>query len=194
MTDEDEDNQAEEGTPSAPGPSVLKWAVAGGLAIFLAVLGAQLAAPVLTRMLYGDPNAPVEEVAADADGAEAAEAANAANAPVDYASLDPAIYVPLDPPLLANFEDDRGMTRYLQLSLQAMGRDQKEMDAVRQHAPAIRNAFLFLMSTLSFADISSVEGKEKLRAEMLQEAQAILVRNTGKPGVEEIYFTSFVIQ
>jgi flagellar protein FliL len=186
--DEDEDNQAE----GAPGPSVVKWAVAGGVAIFLAVLGAQLAAPVLTRMLYGDPNAPVEEVAVDA--ADAAADAAVDSRPVDYASLDPAIYVPLDPPLLANFEDDRGATRYLQLSLQAMGRDQEEMDAVRQHAPAIRNAFLFLMSTLSFADISSVEGKEKLRAEMLQEAQAILVRNTGKPGIEEIYFTSFVIQ
>jgi hypothetical protein len=29
---------------------------------------------------------------------------------------------------------------------------------------------------------------------MREEAQAILIRNTGEPGVEEIYFTSFVVQ
>ncbi len=188
----DEENEVEERAP-APGPSVVKWAVAGGLAIFLAVLGAQLAAPVLTRMLYGDPNAPAEAPAEGEDAAAAAAEPPDAP-PVDFASLDPAIYVPLDPPLLASFEDDKGSTRFLQLSVQAMGRDPDAMDAVKQHSPAIRNAFLFLMSNLSFDDISTVEGKEQLRAEMLQEAQAILVRNTGEPGIEEIYFTSLVVQ
>jgi flagellar FliL protein len=68
------------------------------------------------------------------------------------------------------------------------------MDAVRQHAPAIRNAYLFLMSNMRYADIATLAGKEQLRAEMREEAQAILIRNTGEPGVEEIYFTSFVVQ
>jgi flagellar FliL protein len=186
----EEETEVETPAP-APAPSPMKWALSGGLAIFVAVLGAQLAAPLLGTLIYGDPNAPVEEAV---EGDEDLDAAPIAPPPVDFASLKPAIYVPLEPPLLASFEDASGGTRYLQMSIQAMGRDQKAMDAVRQHAPAIRNAYLFLMSNMRYEDIATLAGKEQLRAEMREEAQAILIRNTGEPGVEEIYFTSFVVQ
>jgi flagellar FliL protein len=188
MADESEDD-----TPRAPeGPSLMKWSIAGGLAIFLGVLAAQVLAPVLSRMLIGDPDAVEEELAALE--ADQATDGNAGQAEVDLSELDPAIYVPLDPPMLASFEGADGQTRYLQMSIQAMGRSQSAMDAVRTHAPAIRNAFLFLMSNYSYEQVATIEGKEDLRKQMIASAREILRRNTGEPGVEEIYFTSLVLQ
>ena len=172
MADEKEDEVAE----ASSGPSLVKWAIAVGLTSFLGAFGAVVVGP----MVVGSPPPP-----AAVEG-EAAE-------PV-VAALDPAIYVPLEPPLLASFEQADGSTRYLQMSLQAMGRTQSEMDEVRNHAPAIRNSFLFLMSNYSYDQVSTVEGKEALRQEMLAAAQDILVANTGAPSVEEIYFTSLVLQ
>jgi len=189
MQDEDDPETTE--APSEP--SVMKWVIPGGLAIFLAVLGAQVSAPIVTTLILGDPNASPEEEIDDAAEAEAA-AQEMVAAEDAYVEQDPAIYTPLDPPLLASFTGDEGPTRYLQLSVQAMGRKQSSMDAVRTHAPALRNAFLFLISNRSYRDIVTIEGKEQLRAEMLTEAQAIMRRNTGEPAIEQIYFTSFVVQ
>jgi flagellar FliL protein len=38
------------------------------------------------------------------------------------------------------------------------------------------------------------DGKEQLRQECLKEIQRILTKETGKPGVEDVLFTSFVVQ
>jgi len=93
----------------------------------------RVAAPIVTQMILGTGDAVEEQVAEDGD-----EQAAGAGRETDFTSLDPAIYVPLDPPLLASFEAPDGNTRYLQMSIQIMGRKQSAMDAVRQHAPAIR--------------------------------------------------------
>ena len=182
MAEQDDDAE----TTAAPAPaSPMKLIVPGAVAIFLAVLGAQVAAPVVTRLVFGDPNAPVEEAVEGEDGELVEE--------VPFEDRGPAVYTPLDPPLLASFSDE-GATRYLQLSVQAMGRDVQGMDQVRTHAPALRNAFLFLISKYAYADIATVEGKEALRSAMLEQAQEIMRRQTGEPHIEEIYFTSFVVQ
>ena len=82
----------------------------------------------------------------------------------------------------------------LGLSVQAMARNQDAIDDIRAHAPALRNSFLFLISDWTYEDIATLEGKERLRAEMLNGAKAILQANTGNPSIEEIYFTSLVVQ
>ncbi|MDH3977267.1 MAG: flagellar basal body-associated FliL family protein [Gammaproteobacteria bacterium] len=107
--------------------------------------------------------------------------------------LGPPIYLPLDPPLVATFED-KSAVRFLQLTLEVMSRDQAAIDAVQTHMPVIRNSLLLLMGGRTVTDLTSREGKEALRAEALEEMQRILVANTGEPGVEELYFTSFVVQ
>ncbi len=109
--------------------------------------------------------------------------------------LPPPIYLPLDPPLVATFED-RSAVRFLQLTLEVMARDQESIDAVQTHMPVIRNNLLLLMGGRTLADLTSREGKEALRAEALAEVQRIVETNTSieSPGIEELYFTSFVVQ
>ncbi len=109
--------------------------------------------------------------------------------------LAPAIYLPLDPPLVATFED-RSAVRFLQLTLEVMARNQEAIDAVQAHMPVIRNNLLLLMGGRTLTDLTSREGKEALRAEALEEVQRILADNANLEGssVEELYFTSFVVQ
>ena len=109
--------------------------------------------------------------------------------------LAPAIYLPLDPPLVATFED-RSAVRFLQLTLEVMARNQEAIEAVQAHMPVIRNNLLMLMGGRTLTDLTSREGKEALRAEALEEVQRILADNANLEGsgVEELYFTSFVVQ
>jgi flagellar protein FliL len=176
------------------GPMTL--VIVGAIALFVAVLGAQVAAPLLTKAIAGDPNAPAEE--ASAEDEEQLALAEELEEPVAEEESDearePAIYVPLDPPFVVSFNDEAGDTRFLQLTLQAMARDEHTIEAVKTHAPAIRNAFLFLISGYKVEDLSTLEGKEKLRAAMLASANEIMEKNTGELGIEELYFTSLVIQ
>jgi len=187
--DSDDEDDAAKKAPKQKS-ELVRIVIPGAIALFLAILGAQVAAPLLNSMIAGSQDAAV----ADAEEEPADEEVLDDPQDIELAALGPAIYAPLDPPLVVSFGDGASGTRFLQLTLQAMARDEKSVAAIKQHAPAIRNAFLFLLSAHDIDDLLTLEGKEKLRAEMTASAQDILVANTGAPGLEELYFTSFVIQ
>jgi flagellar protein FliL len=106
----------------------------------------------------------------------------------------PAIYVEFDPPFVVNFEA-KGMTRFLQVTIQVMTRDPTTAELVKQHDPVIRNDLLLLFSNQTYDTISTREGKEKLRAEALQVvATALDAEGASGKSVEQLYFTSFVMQ
>jgi flagellar FliL protein len=103
------------------------------------------------------------------------------------------IYHSFEPPFVVNFED-KGVIRFLQIGLSVMTRDETVIDSLKQHDPVIRNNLVLLFSSQTFKDLSSREGKEKLRVETLKEIQSILKKYTDDKGIEEAFFTSFVIQ
>ena len=192
--DDDEDSndkKKSKGEKKPAGP--MKLMIVGAVALFIAVLGAQVAAPLVTQMIAGNGAAKAatdDEAANDEDPA-------AEDQPIEVAAagkVEPAFYVPLDPPFVVSFDGANGETRFVQLTLQAMARSEKTIDAIKQHSPAIRNSFLFLISGYKVEDLSTLKGKEKLRADMLAAANEIMEKNTGTGGIEELYFTSLVIQ
>jgi len=177
----------------------MKLVIVGAVALFLAVLGAQVAAPILTKMISGGPSAAAEKAAngdsEDEQQLAAADAPTPADEKADAKPIEPALYAPLDPPFVVSFAEKSGDTRFVQLTLQAMARNEKAIDAIKTHAPAIRNAFLFVISGHKLEDLETLEGKEKLRGDMLKAANEVMEKNTGKADViEELYFTSLVIQ
>jgi flagellar protein FliL len=193
IRDEDEDEADEKAKKKGDKkPGVMKLVILGAIAVFVAVLGAQVAAPLINNMIGGSSQAAADdEEAADEEALEEDEEIELAAA--DEA-IQPAIYTPLDPPFVVSFTDVDGDSRFLQLTLQAMARDEHTIDQVKQHSPAIRNAFLFLISGYKVEDLSTLEGKEKLRTHMLGAANEIMEKNTGHAGIEELFFTSLVIQ
>ena len=51
-----------------------------------------------------------------------------------------------------------------------------------------------LFSARSSDSLTTPEGKQQLQAETLSAVQEILMRESGEPGVEAVYFTSFVME
>lgn len=105
-----------------------------------------------------------------------------------------AIYMPLEPQFIVNFGGESEQVRFLQTMIEVMARDKKTINAVTKHMPAIRNNIVLLLSSQTYASLSTQKGKEELRAKVLAEVQRILKEQTGEPGVEAVYFTAFVMQ
>ncbi|NOX91794.1 MAG: hypothetical protein GXP18_04895 [Gammaproteobacteria bacterium] len=105
----------------------------------------------------------------------------------------PAIYLPIDPAFVVNFAS-QGKARFLQVTVEVMTRDPLMPDQIKLHMPVIRNNLMLLFSSQSYDGVSTLEGKEALREEALEVVQQILEEETGDPGVEAVYFTSFVMQ
>jgi flagellar FliL protein len=121
--------------------------------------------------------------------------ANAAEAekPAPAAKL-PAIYYKFEPAFVVNFGSE-GNARYLQITLEAMSRDPKTVEAIKGSEPAIRNDLVLLYSAQQYDTLVSPEGKEKLRAGTLAAVRKAVGDEGGNPEtVENVYFTSFVIQ
>jgi len=105
-----------------------------------------------------------------------------------------AIYYKFDPAFVVNFGSD-GNTRYLQITLEAMSREQSVIDEIKNNEPAIRNDLVLLYSAQQPEALLAPEGKEKLRAATLDAVRKTIAAEGAKPeAVEAVYFTSFVIQ
>ncbi len=105
----------------------------------------------------------------------------------------PAIYFPLKPAVIVDFSV-KGRRRFLQAELTMMTRDEDVIGTIELHQPMIRNALVLLIGGQIFSEVQTAEGKELLRQQCLQEVQKLLEKEIGKPGIEQVLFTSFVIQ
>lgn len=131
-------------------------------------------------------------------GGEKTEAAEKADPPVvpkpdGKTPSAPASYVALDPPFVVNFQEG-GNARFLQVTVELMSRNPGALETAKMHVPILRNSLVLLFSSQDAATLRSREGKERLRQEALAEVQKVLTQETGKPQVEALYFTSFVMQ
>jgi flagellar FliL protein len=111
----------------------------------------------------------------------------------DSGHSKPAQYLALEPAFVVNLADEGG-TRYLQAEVQVMTRKPAVLENVKTHTPAIRNALLMLFAQKTQADLRNKEGREQLQAAALEEVNRVLKEETGKGGVEAIFFMSFVTQ
>ncbi|EIT70241.1 MULTISPECIES: flagellar basal body-associated FliL family protein [Hydrocarboniphaga] len=102
-------------------------------------------------------------------------------------------YLPLTPAIVVNLNDDVTM-RYLQVDIELMARSNAAIDAATLHMPRIRNTLMLLFTQQQFEDIVTREGKEKLQKDALAAVQAVLKEETGKPRIDALYFTNFVMQ
>lgn len=105
----------------------------------------------------------------------------------------PAIYYALTPAFIVNFQD-KGRSRFLQTDLTLVIRDEDVAAALDMHMPLIRNNLVMLLSGQTLETLQSTEGKEALGKQALQSVQDVMQKEIGKPGVEQVLFTSFVMQ
>src|SRR6266571_1465243 len=102
-------------------------------------------------------------------------------------SSNPAL-VPLAP-FLVNLSGDQGQ-RYLRLVAQVEVRGDLAKDELEKHLPEVRNRLLFLLTSKTFADISSIQGKYDLQADITKNINETL----DGPFIRKTYFTEFIVQ
>jgi flagellar FliL protein len=95
---------------------------------------------------------------------------------------------PLDP-FLANLADETS-SRYLKMSLQVEFVDADPPAAFDARLPQIRDVILTLVTSKTFADIRTPEGKERLREDVIDRINHVLA----KEAVKSVYFTEFIVQ
>jgi flagellar FliL protein len=192
VNDEDLDLDTDKQAPPKKGSlkKIILWAALGLLllggtgagALFLTGNGEKL-----TSWLSGAEASESEEASPSGKDTKGKKTGKKKEAPA------PAQYYAFDPPFVVNFADETQM-RFLQVSMEVMTRDPMVIEAVKTHSPAIRNGILLLLSGQTYDDLISREGKEKIRADSLAEIRKALKEQTGKDGVEAVYFTGFVMQ
>jgi flagellar FliL protein len=108
--------------------------------------------------------------------------------------LAPPLYVGLDPPFVVNFEGEQ-LVRFLQITVQVMTRDPATVEILKANDPVLRNDLLLLFANQKYEVVAARAGKEKLRSDALIAIRHVVELGGGKPEhVENIYFTSFVMQ
>lgn len=103
------------------------------------------------------------------------------------------LYTALKKPLIINFPKGSS-ARLIQVSLSLLVKSEETIEALEKHQPMLRNNLLMLISAKGPKKLASKEGKEELRAEMLEEIGKIMTKMTGKNKVDNVFFTTFVMQ
>jgi len=112
------------------------------------------------------------------------------------AKPDPAIYkstyVPMDQPFTSNLRDTDG---YLQLGVGVSTLyDQKVTDHLKDSDMPIRAAVLDVLSQQSAETLNTPQGKTALRQQLKVAINNVLQQREGFGGIDDVYFTSFIIQ
>lgn len=101
------------------------------------------------------------------------------------------VYMPMEK-FLVNFDHKGGM-RYIQTDIQLMAFDARVLEHAERNMPAVRNRLIMLFSDQDFDALRTVQGKESLRQEVLLAVNDVL-KASGPDAVQEVFFTSFVLQ
>ena len=72
--------------------------------------------------------------------------------------------------------------------------DNRVIQAIQTHELAIRSAILLMLAQEQEIDLATPQGKEKLQAKLLGIVNDTLKAKTGFGGIDNVYFTNFVIQ
>jgi flagellar FliL protein len=102
------------------------------------------------------------------------------------------LYKTLEPAFVVNIDDGRTV-RFLQVKIDVMARNQSVLSDIDLVEPRIRHDIIMLFSTMTREMVRDHEQREQLQSQVLSIINMVL-QEQGKPGVEAVYFTSFVVQ
>lgn len=110
----------------------------------------------------------------------------------DYINKPPLFYQ-MKPDFLINIANDKQI-KFLQIQVQISSRNPQMIANYEAYSPLIKHELIELFSRKTFAELSTEAGKERMRKEALLVIRKIMKKETGKIGVEDVFFTSFLMQ
>jgi flagellar FliL protein len=155
--------------------------------VLLIVLGGGGAAAYF--LLLADP--PAEETAEEA-----------APEPVEEAR-GPAIYVKVRSlegrpmfvvPLRSAEKTRKGRGHYMQAYVEAKTRNPEVEAALKLHMPVVVSRLNKMFSMQQFEVLQTKQGRTDLRQKAVDEVREVMIEKIGRPGVETVLFTNFVMQ
>ena len=102
-------------------------------------------------------------------------------------------YFSFDSPFVVNIMDNNRM-RFLQVAVQMKLVDPTMAADLTHHQHAIRHQLIMLLSSQQARSLYSTTGKERLRHSALEEIREALKGRAEHVEIEDIFFTSFIIQ
>jgi flagellar FliL protein len=89
----------------------------------------------------------------------------------------------------------KGSRKFLQVSVGVSTQyDEKVMETVDQHQLSLRSEILTTISDFTEEDIAGSDGKKKLSTKLLEVLNKKLDSLKEFPGIEDVYFTAFILQ
>lgn len=108
-------------------------------------------------------------------------------------STDGSGYLPLKPAFVVNIRDGR-RSRFLQVEIQLKLSDMKQGEKILYHDSIIRHTILMLLSHQEATDLYSSTGKNRLRLKALDKIRTALKTEFTTLAIDDLYFTTFIIQ
>ncbi|PUE43322.1 MULTISPECIES: flagellar basal body-associated protein FliL [unclassified Limnohabitans] len=131
-------------------------------------------------------------------GAADSKAAASEAAPQKKAKESPELqrfensYMELEKPLVSNLTNTR---KVIQLNLAIMTHyDERVFKNAKKHEFALRSVALDVMRQMTEADLAKPEFRKELAAKIREEMNGVLQKYEDFGGIEEVFFTSFVVQ
>ncbi len=111
-------------------------------------------------------------------------------APVVATNSEPQIGVTVElKPFIVNLADPKA-SHFLKATITLEVKDDKAKDLTDKMLPKIRNDILLLLSSQTLEDVISIEGKVRLRDEIMARVSRII----GQGRLLNVYFSQFVVQ
>ena len=117
----------------------------------------------------------------------------AADTEQQAAEKNPA-YVSLGEPMILNLASDGRRLSFLQLQADVLVVNDDAREVVETHIPAIRHKLILLLSEQKAIDMKTPAKREQLRQQATQDVRAMIEQMTGSTGIEEVLFTTFLVQ
>lgn len=156
--------------------------------IIVAVLVLLIGAGVAWFLLAGSSEEP-----AKTDGTEQTQDKEGKAEPNEPNEAGEALYVALPQPFVFNVPGNQ-RSRLVQISVQVMVRGADNEALAKQHLPLIESVLLSTFSQFTEEQLSTSQGRENLRTAAQQAVRDALTPVAGKPVVERVLFTGFVMQ
>ncbi|KZX76829.1 hypothetical protein A3715_12390 [Oleiphilus sp. HI0009] len=105
-----------------------------------------------------------------------------------------AVYHTMNPAFVSNFGEPRRKLSYVKAEISLKVESEEHVELVKHHAPLIRHQIVMLLSEQSKEGMSSHTAQETIRLAALSRVKEALAEEVGKTGVQDLLFTSFVVQ
>lgn len=101
-------------------------------------------------------------------------------------------YFLLRPSLVVNIKG-RG-AKFARIEVQLMTTNKDRIKEIELHVPALRHELLLLLSEETGKKLKTQEGRENFRQQALAAVQQVIEEQVGENLIDDIFFTSFLVQ